>query len=376
MKNWIYCLIIISLSACTSEVTEKSEVTLSEQTDGTIHLNKAQLAQVEIVTDSLTYQKMAGTILLQGKVEAPPQNLISVSVPLGGYLKSTDLLPGVKVYKGQKLAILEDPEYIQLQQDYLLAKIKLQQLESEYTRQKDLVLTKAVSEKIYKQTEADYLIQQVLYKAMAEKLSLIGIKAEQLSDSNLSRTVVLNSPISGFVSKVNANIGKYLSPGEILFELVDVSDIHLSLQVYERDLQYISVGQSILAYTSHSPEKKYTGKVIAVGHSLDADKSTVVHCHFDSYDPLLVPGMFMRAEVEFQGDQVPSLLKEAIVESGGKQYIIEAISDSVFQKVEIKVGVQQNGYAELQSAEDLSNRRWVVKGAHWLRLKAENGGEE
>lgn len=376
MKTKLYILGLFILAACSTPVTEESAVVKSGNSDELIVLSAAQLAQTNIVMDTLQQRSLSGSILLQGKVEAPPQNLVSVSVPLGGYLKSTDLLPGAKIVKGQKLAVLEDPAYIQLQQDYLMGKIKLKQLESEFLRQKELMEGKAISEKSFKQTESEFLAQKVLVKALAEKLALIGIRSETLTDDNLSRSLVLNSPITGFVAQVNANIGKYLSPGEILFELVDVSDIHLSLKVFERDLQKISVGQKIAAYTSHNPDKKYPGEIIAYGHSLDEDKSTVVHCHFDSYNPELVPGMFMSAEISLKNSTVNCLPDEAIIHSGELHYIVEAVSDTSFRFLQITEGVRQNGLTEIIAEENLENRRWVVKGANWIRMKRENVEEE
>lgn len=376
MKKHLYILGLFLLAACSTPGVEESAVVDSDNSNELISLSSAQRAQAGIVVDTLQRRLLSGSILLQGKVEAPPQNLVSVSVPLGGYLKSTDLLPGAKIFKGQKLAVLEDPAYIQLQQDYLMGKIKLKQLESEFQRQKELMEGKAISEKSFKQTESEFLAQKVQVKALAEKLALIGIRSETLTDDNLSRSLVLNSPITGFVAKVNANIGKYLSPGEILFELVDVSDIHLSLQVFERDLQQISVGQKIAAYTSHNPGKKYPGEIIAYGHSLDEHKSTVVHCHFDSYNPELVPGMFMSAEISLKSSIVNCLPDEAIIHSGELHYLVEALSDSTFRFVQVEEGIRQNGFTEIISAKDLSNKRWVVKGANWIRMKKENVGEE
>lgn len=376
MKTKLYILGLFLLTACSTPVTEESAVVTSDNSNELIVLSSAQLAQTNIVIDTLQRRLLSGSILLQGKVEAPPQNLVSVSVPLGGYLKSTDLLPGAKIVKGQKLAVLEDPAYIQLQQDYLMGKIKLKQLESEFLRQNELMEGKAISEKSFKQTESEFLAQKVQVKALAEKLALIGICSETLTDDNLSRSLVLNSPITGFVAQVNANIGKYLSPGEILFELVDVSDIHLSLRVFERDLQRISVGQKISAYTSHSPDKKYPGEIIAYGHSLDEDKSTVVHCHFDSYNPELVLGMFMSAEISLKPNTVTCLPDEAIIHSGVLHYLVEAISDSTFRFVQVEEGIRQNGFTEIISDKDLSNKRWVVRGANWIRMKRENVEEE
>lgn len=373
MKPSIVIVIILSLFwSCTGEPEQQAQ---TEASPTQIVLTGHQVKQAGIVTDTARTDTISAAILLHGKVEAPPQNLISISVPLGGYLKSTDLLPGMRVTKGQRLALLEDPQYVQIQQDYLMGKIKLRQLETEFKRQSELFSRQAQSEKVYRQAEADYLSQKVLVKALEEKLGLIGIDYHKLSDSTLSRIITMVSPVNGFVSKVNANIGKYVPAGDILFELVDVSDIHLALKVYERDLQFLSNGATLQAYTSFNPEKKYPGKIVTIGHSLDEEKSTQVHCHFDVYDPALVPGMYMSAEMGTGGGKGWTLPEEAMVQSGQQSWLAEAVSDTVYKLVPVKRGVVRNGRVQIISDEDLTNRRWVVKGAGWIKLKQENREE-
>jgi len=107
-------------------------------------------------------------------------------------------------------------------------------LEQEFHRQKELNKTQASSDKAAQQAETDYRTQQILISALKEKLQLIGINPAKLNESNISRTINLYSPINGFVSKVNVNIGKYVSPTEVLFELINPADIHLALKVLKR----------------------------------------------------------------------------------------------------------------------------------------------
>jgi cobalt-zinc-cadmium efflux system membrane fusion protein len=137
--------------------------------------------------------------------------MVSISVPLGGYLKSTKLLPGMKVKKGEVIANIEDQQYIQLQQDYLTAKSKLSYIEKEYQRQKELNQSKASSDKVFQETETTYQGQKILVKSLSEKLRLISINPDKLDENNLSRSINLYAPIDGFVSTVNVNIGKYVT---------------------------------------------------------------------------------------------------------------------------------------------------------------------
>ncbi len=138
MKNKIIIIsILILIYACKNkQVTEEiSEPTLNENTVG---LSTAQLKNANIESNLLEQKEIASTIKINGKIDVPPQNIISISAPMGGYLKSTNLLPGMYIKKGELIATLEDQQFIQLQQDYLLAKSKLHFAEVEYNRQKGI----------------------------------------------------------------------------------------------------------------------------------------------------------------------------------------------------------------------------------------------
>ncbi|MBK8614643.1 MAG: efflux RND transporter periplasmic adaptor subunit, partial [Flavobacteriales bacterium] len=167
----------------------------------------------------------------------PPQNLVSISAPLGGYLRSTDLLPGMEVQKGQTLAIMEDPRFIQLQQDYLVAEGRVYLLRMDFERQKALNATKTASDKVFQEATTELNNQRVNLRSLGEQLRLIGIDPAGLTAESISRSASLRSPIHGWVSKVNVNIGRYVQPTDILFELVDPKDIHLALTVFEKDLK-------------------------------------------------------------------------------------------------------------------------------------------
>lgn len=172
--------------------------------------------------------------------------MISISVPFGGYLKSTHLLPGMHIHKGEILATIEDQQYVQFQQDYLLAKSKVKYLQAEYIRQKELNQTKAVSDKAFQQAESDYNSQKIIIKSFYEKLKLMQLDPDKLDEGSITRSINIYSPIEGVVSKVNANIGKYIPATDVLFELINPSDIHLNFTVFEKDIDKLYVGQKKL----------------------------------------------------------------------------------------------------------------------------------
>ena len=373
MKKIFLTISILTLLGC----GQKQENTTVESTSNMVEssivkLTAAQIANAEIQTAKLVQKEISATIRLNGKIDVPPQNLISVSVPLGGYLKSTEMLPGKIVRKGQILAVLEDQQYVRLQQDYLLAKVKLKVVEGEYMRQKELNASKAASDKIVQIAEGEYKNAKINVKALEENLELIGIQPKKLDETKISKRITITSPINGYVSKVNANIGKYLTPSEVLFELVNVADIHLNVSVFEKDLAVLAIGQKVITYNNSNPTKKYETEIILIGHSLSADKNTEVHCHFKKYDKSLVPGMYMNAEVELKNKSAQTISENAILRYANQDYVFIQVNKTNFEMIPVKVGAKENELVEIENYPDVNNFPIVVNGAYSLLMKLKN----
>ena len=297
------CAILLTLASCTT-AEPPADAAAPAPSETTVTLSAEQLKNAGIVIGKAERRSLGLLMPVQGVVEVPPQNLVSISAPLGGYLRSTDLLPGMEVQKGQTLAIMEDPRFIQLQQDYLIAQGKVAMLTQDFERQKALNASKTTSDKVFQEATAELNTQKVTVRSLGEQLRLIGVDPASLTAESISRSVALRSPIHGWVSKVNVNIGRYVQPTDVLFELVDPKDIHLALTVFEKDLPSVRIGQEVHARPTAHPNDEYEAEVILVGRSLDADRSAIVHCHFTKAHKDLVPGMAMSATLESHTDTV------------------------------------------------------------------------
>jgi len=381
MKNYIIISLVLIVCACTTEPktgtadTEKiaSDSIAAEQT---VSMNQEQLKSAGIEVGTPQLENISGILSLQGTIDVPPQSMVSLSFPLGGYLKSTRMLPGMHVKKGQVLAELEDMQFIQLQQDYLTAKEKFILSESEFNRQRELNVSKASSDKVFQQARAEMETQRILTSALSQKLEVIGIDPSKLRADKISKSVSIVSPINGFVSKVNVNVGKYTSPTDMLFELVDPSDVHLVLNVFEKDLNSLSVGQRVTAYTNSDPGKKFQAEVILITKSLDQDRMAEVHCHFEKYNPSLAPGMFMNGEVSVQSNKSLTVPEDALVRWENKFYVFTENGNGKFEMIKVKPGVISNGKQQIEATGFDDQTRLVVKNAYSLLMKIKNTEKE
>lgn len=354
----------VLLAACQSQ---KTEAVNDEETSSSnsITLTEAQISQAGITTAPVKKQVINTVLAVNGVVDVPPQNIVSVSFPLGGYLKTTHLLPGMHVKKGEVIAVIEDQALVQLQQDYLVALARLEFLRREHDRQQELNEQKVSADKVYQQAVADFTAQKVLVKGYAEKLRLIAIDPDKLQENKISRSVPLYSPINGFVSKVNVNIGRFVSPTEVLFELINPNDMHAALTIFEKDMPKVKVGQHVAVSFVDDPSKQYECEVILVTRNVDDNRSGVAHCHFETMPKNLLPGMFLNATIRVANAEVIAVPEEAIVRYEGKHYLLLETAARTYELVEVETGVRENGFTEVNcKSTDLLNRVVVVKSAY------------
>lgn len=375
MKNIIIILLSLVVFGCKNSQQEQEKQPNSVN-ENLISLTKEQLQNFQLSTTELQEKNIHHTLKLNGTIDVPPQNLVSVSSALGGRVQSTKLLPGMHFRKGEILVTLEDNQYIQLQQDYLTTKAQLQNAREEYNRQKELNQSKASSDKVFQQAQADYRILEASLAALEQKLQLIHINSNQISVNNIKRTSNIYAPFDGYVTKVMVNIGKYVSPTDVLFELVDPRDIHLNLKVFEKDWDKIQIGMPVVSYTNNQPDKKYSGKIILIGKNISEDRAVEVHAHFDNYDARLIPGMYMNAEIEIPETKNLALPDECIVSFEGKHFVFKQKDTANFEMIAVEVGSSGDGFTEILNADNLKNSKIVQQGAYTLLMAMKNKGKE
>jgi len=375
-QNLIALLSISTMLACAgnkpAEAVEAAKGTDALSAD-LVTLNAAQLKTANLAFGTAQLMSMHKVLKVNGAIDVPPSNIVSISIPMGGYLKKTSLIPGMFVKKGNLLAVLEDPSYIELQQDYLTSKSKLVYLEADFNRQRDLNATKATSDKIFQLARSDYESQKYLTKSLSEKLILIGIDPLTLNENNISRAINFNAPINGYVTKVNVNIGKYVTPTDILFEIIDPSDLHLRLIVYENDATNLKVGNKVSFYTNNDMRKKYEAKVAVINPNINEDKTTEVHCHLVNESVRLYPGTSANAEIELNDAKVNALPEQAIVKWQNKPFVFIKMEGNSFKMVPVELGVSTNGYVEIKN--DLGKQGIVTTNAYTLLMQLKNSAD-
>lgn len=374
----IYSITILSLLflvSCKGDQKE-SESKTSMQQQESIQLTSEQVKNAGLIVGNPEERNVKGILQLQGTVTVPPKSVVSVSIPLGGYIRKTDLMAGMHVKKGQLLAVLEDMQYIQLQQDYLTAKEKFQLAKSEFDRQKELNAKKASSDKLLEQTATEMQTQRIYMSSLAQKLALVNINVKTLTASNISKTVAIVSPINGLVSKVNVNVGKYMAPTDMLFELLDMSDIVLVMNAFEKDIHLLSLGQTVTAFSNANKKKRYSAKISYINQSLNDDRAAEVICKVNKYDSSLIPGLFINAEAEFENEKAITVPEDAVVRWQGKFFVFAFTGNNSYKMVAVEPGTTSEGYRQIKSSVINASSKIVTKNAYTLLMTFMNGGDQ
>ena len=378
-------LFLIALSSCSGgkkPVTETKEVEVIPE--NIVELREDQIKLANIETGTIDLRSMSGSLKVNGTVSVAPQNLATVCMPMGGFVKSTKLMPGNMVRKGQTMAIIENQDFIDIQQNYLEAKNKLELAKAEYERQNELYKSDISSQKNMQQVTSNYKSLKVQVKALEQKLALIGINPSRMSENTISRSVALVSPISGYVKAVNVSIGKSVSGSDVLFEIVNSDKLFLELTLFEKDADKVSNGEKIRFFINNEAEQ-HEAMINQTGKSINNDKTYKVYATVIGHCKNMLPGMYVNAVIQAKSSQVTAVPSEAIVSFEDKDYIFVIERNKVeagkpfteYRMVQIQKGVTDEGFTEivLPGKFNFKAAKVVMKGAYNLLSAKKNAGE-
>jgi cobalt-zinc-cadmium efflux system membrane fusion protein len=377
-------LTLVVLFSCTSK-TEKKETDHEVLAENAIELNANQYKMAGIQLGEIGRHSINNGIKVNGSINVTPQNIASVSAPLGGFIKNTSIVQGSAITKGETLAIIENFAFIEIQQGYLETKAKFQFAEIEYTRHNELFKENVYSEKNVQQSETEFKTLKAQMRGLEQKLIFLGIDPSKLTEDKITGALPVYAPISGYVRTVNMNIGKYVNPADVLCEIVNPENVVLELVVFEKDVQKVSAGQKVTFSTPNDPGKIYTATIYQAGKALDNDKTAMAYAKIEQTQGTLLSGMFVNAMINTSSDEVVAVPEESVVQFNEKAYIFifngtrqengKTISD--FTAIEVKKGTTDQGFTEitLPAGFDLLNVKVVVKGAYSVLSAWKNAGE-
>ena len=373
IASYLFVSAIVLLVACSSKDSAATADNMNNEKsrEDVYELSTLQFNSSDMKLGKLEMQVFNEVVKANGMFDVPPQNNASISSYFGGVVKDIELIPGERVKKGQVLFTLENPDYVQLQQDFLESQGQLTYLKSDYERQKNLAQDNITSQKNFLKSESDYNVTRVKYESLGKKLELLNINPSTLTIENIRTAVNVIAPINGYVTEVNITRGSFLNPSDVAMVIVDASHLHLVLNIFEKDLAKVKVGQPIHFRIQDDQSKQYEGSVYMVNKTVDAENRTIgVHGHItdEKLTSRFNPGVYLQAEIYTTSDSRLALPQGALVEVEDKYYVLILDKSSVdgysFIEKEVKIGVSNNDNVEILNAKDFSeNTEFLIKGA-------------
>ena len=371
----LYTSLLLTLVGC-SKSAETNETDQAIAPKNEVVLTTAQLKQIKLETEKLTERTLSTVLELNGKIIIAPDDKVSLSLPVGGQIVQLPQLPGSRVNKGDVLAVVSDPQFIDWQEAYLVTKEKVRLAKIEWERQTALHATLSSSDKSKQMAELDFQNQTTALRALHEKLLLIGIQPDQLTRNNLSRNTYLRAPFTGFIQQIYSNKGKYIPANEPMMELINPKGMLAEFQLFEKEWTYAQVGQTIQLNTNQSKANPILAKVIRVVAAMNEQGSSFLLAQAEKWPSDYINGTYLNGQLQTETKALPAVPTSALVDFNNQAYVFVQTNETTFQFVPIKKGIATSTWTAIQQPHQLNNQAIVTKGAYDLLMALKNEVEE
>lgn len=372
--------------------------------EGRVSLTPMQRQAINLKVGPLQYKNISTAIKTTGELQVPPHNEANISAIVGGNVYKINVIEGDKVQKGQTLALLEHPDFVQMQVDLQESASRLDYLQKEYKRQQNLYEQKVGSGKAFQEAQANYTSTKARVEGLKTKLNILNLNTRKILEGEIYRFIPIISPIRGFIKEVNIKMGQYAGPPEILFGVIDNSHIYADLMVFEKDVYKVKKGQKVTFTVANEPKDSYTGKIYAVGKTFEEyPKAVLVHAEIEGNTDNLIPGMYIEGRITINDIPTLALPETAIVSEGEESFIFvkteeaehkeenkkksglekEAVSKKhnpsggnwTFKRVVVVTGAEDNGWVEVKLLEPLPDSVKVAYNGAYKLISEMGKGE-
>ncbi len=407
-----FALIISSCSNKEEKSTNQANASTQKEESKEVHeeeaaptiasLTQEQIKAVSITYGSIEMKELTATIKANGNLSVPNNNKANATSLYGGVIKTLGVEIGSNVRKGQEIASIANPQFIQLQEEYLSTNSKIVFAEQEVQRQKELNEGNAGARKNLQNSTAELNTLTIRRASLYQQLKLMGIDPDKVNNSNLQSALIVRSPLNGTISNVFAKIGSYVDVSSPVAEIVDNGSLHLDLNVFEKDLPLLKVGQIIHFTLTNNPTGEYDAIVYSIGSAFENNSKTIpVHCKVKGNKTGLIDGMNITGIVSLNNVLTPAVPNDAIVNADGKDYIFiitdkkpeehheegeetkeegnhkeDTGNHTNFEKIEVVKGVSNMGYTAITPINSFpQGSKIVTKGAFFINAKLSNTGD-
>lgn len=378
-SSMLAILVVVFFAACNRKQVETADKQMQSKLPvDEVKLTPEQVKAIGLETGFITQRNLKTALKVNGKLMLPPHNQATVSLLMGGVVENILVTEGQLVTQGQVLATIQNSEFVQLQQDYLQSTATLKFLKADYERQKDLQQENINAAKVFQKAELDYQFEVSNNNGIKQKLKLYNVNADKLTAATINSTFNVIAPIPGNIHNINVNIGKFAEQNLELFEIVDNRYLHIDLNVFEKDISKIQIGQKLTFTDANDPNHLHNATIFSFNKAFEKDQQAVVaHAKIEDLNETLLPGMFIEARINVDDNNADALPNDAIVSNGDEHFIFVETAANTYKKVQVQMGTIDQGFTEVTPLEAITpKQKVVIKGAYYLLSELTKGEGE
>ncbi|MFA8451542.1 MAG: efflux RND transporter periplasmic adaptor subunit [Bacteroidales bacterium] len=383
----------LALSTCSNN---KQNSTLEHQehndheevADGLAILNESQRKTLDIKTGSIQKRNMSSKVNTNGHLVVAPQDKADITSFMEGNVKSIKVFQGDKVTKGDIIATLEHPNFIKLQQEFVQNANELEYLKKEFQRQKTLYENKVGSGKNFQQVQANFNIAKANFEGLKLRVKLLNLNPNLILNGKIASEIKVIAPISGYISKVNVNLGSFVNAESKMFSISNNDNIHADLLIYEKDIPFVKEGQKLRLNVANQTQQELEGVIFSISREYQNDsKAVIAHANILTPHNNLIEDSYVNGEIFTENSMTLALPETAIVNENGKSYIFALDNNATqalqhkneekhdhsnsegewaFKMIEVITGIKDGSYVEIRILDSLPSNKVVLDGAFYI----------
>src|SRR5574344_417168 len=377
---------LLSLVACMNKKKVKDNAS-KPQNNNLITINQTQMQAVGISLGKVEQRNLNNAIRVNGQLALNPQDRADVTSLAQGMISRILVIEGSHVSKGQTLALITNTQIVELQKNYLVASKEKNNAQQEYLRQKELSSQGAGVQKTLSQAQTAYEIANAQVQGIAEQLRQLYINPAQVAKGKMVTHIPIKSPISGIVDKIKVNTGSYVDMQSVLMNIINNANLHCDLKIFEKDIQYVKVGQKVDMQLVNQKDIHLEGTIYETTSSFESEtKAILVHAKLTQKPKIkLMPDMYVTCMINTGRRTVEAVANDAIESMEGKKYIFQLVKTGIenkekiyyFKKVEVITGTTELGYTQITPVKPIEPKAVIVSAnAFYISSMLSSGDEE
>jgi membrane fusion protein, heavy metal efflux system len=368
-------VIALAITGCqksgVTEVAAEASDGASKATKGElpndVELEPAMLANIKVET--VGAESGRGSLSGTGKVQFNEDRTVRILAPLPGQVVDFQARVGDSIAKDQVLFSIKSREVASLVSDYLQSQRDLDLAQKTYNMNKDLFEHQAASRISFQQAENDLAKANTQVARGEEALRVLGIDPkEAVKDGGLRSLIPVRSPMAGTLTERNLTPGQFVqADSTALLTIADLSTVWVLVDVFERDIHLVHVGQKVQVVAAAYPDRRFPANVERISDKVDPDSRTLkVRLLVSNPNVLLKPEMFITSSLELSGSgPAISVPAGAVFTEDGKSYVFAAKTDRRFERRLIVAAPDAEGRLRVTSGLRVGDRI-VTDGAMLL----------